>query len=223
MTDIEGISTWMQNTWSHHSRVITQNQETVAMTPTAESKRIFKSETALKWRWTNVQCNVCFSWSGVYIDIYFFKYPVRWQKLLGSARSGSTALSYRNCVITLVGGWGLGIARAFTRCMIKKKYMCVCVHIYIYCKVSDRSQGRPEDSLFNSYDTKVSGRALLLSLDCSTLPLIRTLYCWVLSKEVSSTIFKVFGMTQPGIEPRSPGPLANILLTRPFIHIYIHV
>ena len=24
-----------------------------------------------------------------------------WQKLLGSARSGNTALSYRNCVITL--------------------------------------------------------------------------------------------------------------------------
>ena len=43
------------------------------------------------------------------------------------------------------------------------------------------------------------GRALLFSLDCSTLSL----------KEVSSTIFKVFGMTQPGIEPRSPGPLAN--------------
>ena len=33
-------------------------------------------------------------------------------------------------------------------------------------------------------------RTLLLSLDCSTLPLIRTLYCRVLSKEVSSTIFK---------------------------------
>ena len=27
--------------------------------------------------------------------------------------------------------------------------------------------------------------------------------------------FGVFGMTQPGIEPRSPGPLANILLIRP--------
>ena len=26
---------------------------------------------------------------------------------------------------------------------------------------------------------------------------------------------KVFGMTQPGIEPRSPGPLANTLPTRP--------
>ena len=58
-------------------------------------------------------------------------------------------------------------------------------------------------------------RALLLSQDCSTLPLIRTLYCWVLSKEVSSIIFKVFGMTRPGIEPRSLGPLANTLPTRP--------
>ena len=25
----------------------------------------------------------------------------------------------------------------------------------------------------------------------------------------SSTIFGIFGMTQPGIEPMSPGPLAN--------------
>ena len=44
----------------------------------------------------------------------------RWQKLL---RSGSTALSYQNCVITLVGGWwGQSIARAFTRMMKKKVY-----------------------------------------------------------------------------------------------------
>ena len=48
----------------------------------------------------------------------------------------------------------------------------------------------------------------------STLPLIRTLKCWVLSKEVSSTIFKVFSMTRPGIEPRSPRPLTNTLPTR---------
>ena len=47
---------------------------------------------------------------------------------------------------------------------------------------------------------------LLLSQDCSTLPLIHTLYCWVLSKEVSSTIFEVFGIMRHGIEPRSPGP-----------------
>ena len=33
-------------------------------------------------------------------------------------------------------------------------------------------------------------------------------------KEVSSTIFRVFGMTRSGIEPRSPGPLANTLPAR---------
>ena len=77
-------------------------------------------------------------------------------------------------------------------------------------KVGDRSRRRPEGSIFNSYYTEVYGRVLLLSLDCSTLPSIGTLYCWVLSKEVlSSTIF--FGMTRPGIEPWSPGPLANTL------------
>ena len=82
-------------------------------------------------------------------------------------------------------------------------------------KVGDRSRGRLEGSLFNSYCTKLYERALLLSLDCSTLPSIHTLYCWVLIKEVSSTIFNVFGMTRPGIEPRSPGPLANTLPIRP--------
>ena len=65
------------------------------------------------------------------------------------------------------------------------------------------------------FSIATSLRALLLSLDCSTLPLIHTLYCWVLNKEVSSTIFKVFGMTRPGIEPWSPGPLANTLPTGP--------
>ena len=30
--------------------------------------------------------------------------------------------------------------------------------------------------------------------------------------------FWVFGMTRPGIEPRSPGPLANTLLIRPMAH-----
>ena len=31
----------------------------------------------------------------------------------------------------------------------------------------------------------------------------------MLSKEVSNTIFKVFDITRPGIEPRSPGTLVN--------------
>ena len=99
-------------------------------------------------------------------------------------------------------------------------------NIYEVSKVGDRSQGRPEGSLFNSYYTEVWGRVLLLSLDCSTLPLICTLYCWVLCKEVSSRIFKIFGMTQPRIEPQSPRPLANNLPARPmsrFPHIFIFV
>ena len=37
----------------------------------------------------------------------------------------------------------------------------------------------------------------------------------MLSKVVSTSIFKVFGMTRPGIEPRSPGPLANTLTAGP--------
>ena len=82
-------------------------------------------------------------------------------------------------------------------------------------KLSPFSRGRPKGSLFNCYYTEVPGRALLLSLDCFILLLIRSLYCWVLSKEVSNTIFEVFGMTWPGIEPRSPRPLANTLPIRP--------
>ena len=52
-------------------------------------------------------------------------------------------------------------------------------------------------------------------MDCSTLSLIHTLYCWVLSKGASSTIFLVFSMTRPGIKPRSSSPLSNTLLIRP--------
>ena len=33
--------------------------------------------------------------------------------------------------------------------------------------------------------------------------------------------FKVFGMTRPGIEPRSPGPLANTLTAGPVSDIRI--
>ena len=67
------------------------------------------------------------------------------------------------------------------------------------------------------------GRVLLLSLDCVILPLIRTLYCRVLSKEGSSTIFKVFGMMRPGIEPRSPGSLANTTHWAKHTYIYIYI
>ena len=42
-------------------------------------------------------------------------------------------------------------------------------------KVGDRSRGWPEGSLFDSYFTKMLGRAQLLSLYCTTLLLIHTL------------------------------------------------
>ena len=56
----------------------------------------------------------------------------------------------------------------------------------------------------------------------------------MLSKDISSTIFLFFGMTRPGIEPQSPGPLANTLPNRPMsrllytlththTHIYIYI
>ena len=83
------------------------------------------------------------------------------------------------------------------------------------CEIKPRSGIKVNLSRHNSNNTEVYGRVLLLSQDCSTLPLISTLYCWVLIKEVSSTYFKVFDMTRPGIESRSPGPLANNLPTRP--------
>ena len=75
--------------------------------------------------------------------------------------------------------------------------------------------GRSEGSLFDSYHTKVLRRVILLSLDCSAFSLIRIVYCWVLSKDISSTIFKVFGVTRPGIEPWSLGPLVNTLPSGP--------
>ena len=45
----------------------------------------------------------------------------------------------------------------------------------------------------------------------------------MLGKEVSTTILKVFGMTRPGIEPRSPGPLANTLPTSPMSRLEIYI
>ena len=60
-------------------------------------------------------------------------------------------------------------------------------------------------------------RVLLLSLDCFTLPLILTLYSWVLSNVASNTIFWVCGM----IEPKSLGPMANTQTLMPMSGRYI--
>ena len=49
----------------------------------------------------------------------------------------------------------------------------------------------------------------------------RTLYCWVLTKDVSNTIFKIFGMMRCGIKAKSPWPLANTLPTRPMSQLLL--
>ena len=101
--------------------------------------------------------------------------------------------------------------------------------IYIYIsKVGDLSRGWSEGSLFDSSFTEVYERVLLHSLDCSTLPLIVTLKCWVLSKAASSSIFWVFGMTTCDWTPvsRTIGKHTNSLGQWPgniYIYIYIYV
>ena len=97
------------------------------------------------------------------------------------------------------------------------------LRIYQLLSIGHRSRGRPKDFFFGWYYTDVMGRAVLHSLDCSTLPLIRILWCWVLSKAASSNIFWVFGMTQPGIEPHVSCALAHTLPTWPMGYIYIYI
>ena len=43
----------------------------------------------------------------------------------------------------------------------------------------------------------------------------------MLSKAAPSTIFWLFGMTRPGIETRSTGPLANTILIRSAVHNFV--
>ena len=128
--------------------------------------------------------------------------------------------------------------------------LCMCVYIYIYIyiyiytythttpfyvyllidihdkvkKVGNHSRGLSEGSLFNSYYTEVSGRALLHSLDCSILPLILTLKWWVLNMVASSAppFFLVFAMTQPRIlNPGLPGHWQTLTIRPINTHIIV--
>ena len=76
-------------------------------------------------------------------------------------------------------------------------YIFVQVYIYIY--------------IYSFYFSLI----ILMTITINyLLHLIHALYCQVLSKEVSGTILKVFGMMRPGIKPRSSWPKANTLTTR---------
>ena len=97
---------------------------------------------------------------------------------------------------------------------VKSTWCQVLLFLISKNKDSDLSRVWPEGFVFNSYHTELLWRVLFHFLECSILPLILTLYNWVLSKVASSTIFLDFSMTRCWIEPRFPGPLVNTVLTR---------
>ena len=73
-----------------------------------------------------------------------------------------------------------------------------------------------------SIATRQRGRRGGYSISWITPLYLWFLQRWELSKAASSTIFWVFDMTRPGIEPRSPGPLANTLLIRPMAWYFLY-
>ena len=106
----------------------------------------------------------------------------------------------------------LQIKIAFT---FKLNRYCLSSVISKSSKVGDLSPGWPKGSLFDSYYTKVYGGAtpfpglIYFTLDPYLIMLS------VNQGGIKYDFLLVFGMTRPGIEPRSPGPLANTLLIRP--------
>ena len=75
-------------------------------------------------------------------------------------------------------------------CLERFQAITLYIYIYIYIYISnftDCSLGWPECSLFNSYNTEM--------LQMINLPLICTLWLWVLRKKASTTLFWVFSMT----------------------------
>ena len=90
-------------------------------------------------------------------------------------------------------------------------------------KVCDFSRGWPEGFLLIATTPRYRGG------DCSILrvspfyPWSSPYNGWVLEKAASSTIFRVFSMTRPGIEPSYPGHFANTLLIRPMVHVIYHI
>ena len=99
------------------------------MISAAESKRLLRITNCTK---KEGECILQFlDLADLAYTYIYLKYLVRWQKLLGSTRHASIALSYRNLSLLVDGWWGQGIARAFTRSMIMKKKKAIYIYIYI--------------------------------------------------------------------------------------------
>ena len=74
-------------------------------------------------------------------------------------------------------------------------------HIYIcwWCMLSDRSWRWLKGSFFNSYNTELLGRALLLSLDCSTFS------CFGMLRRKQVQFFESLVWLDLGLNPGIPG------------------
>ena len=74
----------------------------------------------------------------------------------------------------------------------------------IKVKLATLVEGDPKAPFLIATTPRCRRRALFHSLDCSTLPLILTLKCWVLSKAASSTIFESLVWLDLGLNPGLP-------------------
>ena len=72
-----------------------------------------------------------------------------------------------------LSSFSLFLKSKFNNCFLNP-FCTEALFIVKVSKVGDFSRGRPKGSLFNSYYVEMLGRSQLLSLDCSTLPLIHT-------------------------------------------------
>ena len=133
-------------------------------------------------------------------------------------------LDLLNCCFQKLITWLIDKERWYYRVNKKKKkkkntrYFLVVIEIRLTCdksKVGDRSRGGPEGSLFNSYYTKLYGEGA--TPFSGLLHFTFDVYLIMLSVKQGNIKyhFWVFVITRRGIEPWSPGPLANTLLIRP--------
>ena len=107
----------------------------------------------------------------------------------------------------------------------RTKQICLWMTIYIYIleiKLADHSQGRTEGSFSIATTPKCMWGCYSFSWIAS-LTLDSSLNCCALSKYATSTIFWVFGMTQPRIQPLVAQTSANtwtMMLIGQYIYIY---
>ena len=84
-------------------------------------------------------------------------------------------------------------------------------------KVGDHSRGWPEGSLFDSLLHQGVGEGATPFPGLLNFTLDPYLIMLSVKQGRIKYHFWVFGMTRPGIEPRSPGPMANTLTARPIV------